>query len=75
MRKQSEGEMPYSLGSGRVLVVTTKSFRVLTADEGVLWIPKGQLYEDSDLQPDGRRGDEVEEVVVKQWWAEKKGFI
>jgi len=65
--------MKYSLGQGRVEKDTGKALKVWLEEWGdSVWIPYSCIHDDSEVfdDEDNSRG----EVIVKQWWAESKGF-
>lgn len=36
-----------------------------------MWIPNSQVHEDSEVWKKGQEGD----LVVTEWWADKKGWL
>jgi hypothetical protein len=50
---------------------TEKAIHVNDRTGEDLWIPKSQIHDNSEVWKAHQKGD----VVVMQWWAEKKGLI
>ncbi len=62
-----------SLGNCTTRLVTARAVLVLTPDFGEQWIPLSNLHDDSDIYGMSRKGD-AGDVVIKSWFAEKKGW-
>ena len=55
-----------------VIKQTEKAILVESTDfEEPEWIPQSQIHEDSDVWKDRQKGD----LIVKMWFAEKKGWV
>lgn len=63
-----------NLGPCRVIAATDEAIKVqLDSEDDTRWIPKSQVHDDSDVfdADQNSKGD----LVVTQWFAEKKGLI
>ena len=70
-----ETDEDYSLGAGEVLAETELALRVMTENEGTIWIPRSVLHPYSDLNETAEKGDEADDVCVHMWFALERGFI
>jgi hypothetical protein len=51
--------------TGKALLIRAPSL------DGEIWIPQSQIHDDSEIWKANQKGD----LVVKEWFAEKKGWI
>lgn len=73
-----EGNEPFRLGNAHVIRETDKAIRVgLEPGSAIgpvdIWIPRSVLHDDSEVYGgnDGAAG----QLVVKQWFARKEGWV
>lgn len=60
------------LGKCRVDAQTAHAIHVvMKEDNEEHWIPQSVVHDDSEVWSNGDEG----ELVVKEWWAEKNGFL
>jgi hypothetical protein len=66
-------DMPLNCGEHLVLRETPKA--ILVSNDDITgehkWIPKSVIHDNSEIWKTGQQGD----LVVKQWFAEKQGWI
>jgi hypothetical protein len=66
----SENDDPVDLG--RAVCVEERKLAVRVVLAGVhYWLPKSILHDDSEVYKMGDSG----KLIVKQWWAEKEGWV
>lgn len=66
------GHGPYSLGRAECVKEGTRALLFSIDDLGEKWVPKSQIHENSEVW---EFGQEPGELVVTEWWAEKKGWV
>jgi len=59
-----------SLGKFCVLRETAKSLKVKGTD-GIFWVPKSVIHDDSEVYKTETSGD----LVVEEWWAIRNDFL
>lgn len=64
--------MPVKLGYARVNAVTEKAVNVDTKEYGSFWLPQSAIHDDSEVWDAKNNSGEL---VVKSWFAEKKGLV
>lgn len=70
--------MPVKLGHAKVQVVTRhpdgkiKAVRLDTLEHGSVWCPYNAIHDDSEVYDHENNSGEL---VVKSWFAEKKGWM
>lgn len=66
------GGEPIKLGYARVITTSEKALNVMTKEHGTFWIPKKAVHDDSEVW-DAKNNNG--ELVVKSWFAERKGLV
>ena len=68
-----DGNEPgYEVGQAGASWETDDAVQFAVDGVGVMWIPKSQIHDDSEVW---KRGQEPGMLVVTQWLAERKGWI
>jgi len=68
MPRDNSGDEPHKMGEGKCIRESEKAILVaFTSAEGQRWIPKSVVHDDSEVW----KQDDVGQLVVKMWWAEK----
>jgi len=62
----------FSLGQSEIIRETDKALLFETEEAGEVWIPKSAIHDDSEIWKDGQ---DPGELIVKNWFAEKEGWI
>lgn len=64
--------MTHTISSAKVEAETEKAVCVSAPDfDEDMWVPKSQIDSDSEVFEEGTSGD----LVVSDWFAEKKGWV
>ncbi len=64
-------DRPVSLGEHRAIRHTSKALLVTDDDCDPFWIPQSVIHENSEVWKLGNQG----ELIIKQWFAEKQGWV
>jgi len=69
-----EGDEGVDIGMVTVLHVTDAALKIRLPDDNVVWIPKSVVHDDSELTADAAV-DDVGDLEVRRWFAEKEGLV
>lgn len=67
---RDEEDQTHNMGEGKITAETAKAI-LFEADGKKTWIPKSVIHDDSEVWEKGHEGP----LIVKQWWAEKNGYV
>lgn len=62
------------MGTCVVKMNTGKALLVIADDYGEIWCPLSCIHDDSYLYCKSKEGD-VDELILKTWFAEQKGWV